>query len=67
MIKSFAQFSIFIFLSGCSLGEFKPTEFKSPDDIKTGSGLLSGEDGKFTLYKGNPLAKNVLKEIKSDQ
>jgi hypothetical protein len=67
MINTFAKLSIFIFLSGCSVGEFKPKEFKSPGDIKAGPGLLSGENGKFTLYQGDPLAKNASKEIKSDQ
>jgi hypothetical protein len=66
MINTFIKFSIFIFLSGCNVGEFKPKEFKSNSDIKSGPGLLSGEDGKFILYQGDPLSKRKPENAKND-
>lgn len=36
-------------VAACSRG--KPVEYISIDEIPPGPGLLSGEDGEFTLYR----------------
>ncbi len=36
-------------LAACSLGE--PVDYTPIDEIPPGPGLLSGEDGEFTLYR----------------
>lgn len=36
-------------LAACSAGE--PLEYTAADEIRPGPGLVSGPDGKFTLYR----------------
>jgi len=42
-------------LAGCA--EVKPLPYQSNSDIKPGAGLLTGEQGEFVLYQGDPFPK----------
>jgi len=49
-------------LFGCGGTEY--TYVPEPDEMQTGPGLISGEDGTFTVYNG---AKKEKKEDKQDK
>ena len=41
--------AVFGLVAGC--GQITPVAYTPTDQIQPGSGLLSGEDGEFTLYR----------------
>ncbi len=49
--------ALLLVLGACD-GEFKETEFVI-HDIKSGPGLISGEDGEFIIYKGDPFGSEA--------
>ena len=45
---------VFLFICGCG-GE--PYTYESNNELKTGPGLFSGEDGEITIFKQRPTEK----------
>lgn len=45
-----------LLLAGCA--SYEPFDVGKPGDIKSGPGLLSGSEGRFVLYRGDPFSED---------
>lgn len=53
MVSTIARMTVlaFIVLLGTACAQITPVDYIATDEIPPGPGLLSGEDGEFTLYR----------------
>ncbi len=49
---------LLLICTGCVEG-FTPIDYSENDDIKSGPGLFSGEEGEFVIHQADPLRRNL--------